>query len=182
MSSVEEPRNLYAIDFSTALTRLRSSFGWREPPLSRSLCPILMPTLPLSIPLQSLPHSCPSALALILLLPFLSPRSFSHSAFLSFFLSFSCRRRFLPSAPSYPRGNPREPLPFPRRPPSSAPTTTTRVYKLDQPGSTYLPFRIIRLACRPLLHAEFRLIKMILRGLSVVSAAPKTLDLNKSCD
>lgn len=89
---------------------------------------------------------------------------------LSFFLSFSFLHR-LPAAPSYPRGNPREPLPFPAaHRPSSAPTATTRVYKLNQPGSTYLPFRIIRLACRPLLHAEFRLIKMILRGLSIVSA------------
>lgn len=114
--------------------------------------------------------------------PFLSPRSFSRSAchplsLLSVSLYFSLAlaltlfpcsrsrsfRHRLPTAPSYPRGNPRT-ASVPLRHPPTAPTATTRVYKPDQPGSTYLPFRIIRLACRPLLHAEFRLIKMRLRG------------------
>lgn len=153
-----------------------------------------MPTLPLSIPLRPFPHSCPSDLALILLLPFLSPRSFSHFPFLSFSflppaLSFSLfpsalsHSLCLPSAPSYPWGNPREPLspPSPRCPPPSTSTATTRVYKLNQPGSTYLPFRIIRLACRPLLHAEFRLIKMRLWRLFRLRGT-KTLDFNKSFD
>lgn len=139
--------------------------------------------------------------------PFLSPRSFSRSAChplsllsvsLSLFLARSRSHPFslpcsrsrsfrhrLPTAPSYPRGNPRT-ASVPLRHPPTAPTATTRVYKPDQPGSTYLPFRIIRLACRPLLHAEFRLIKMRLRGRGrarVVSARrAKTSDLNKSFD
>lgn len=151
------------------MTRLRSSFGWREPPLAR------VPSVPFSCR-----HSLYRSHSSLSLTPSLHSRSHSSSPpffplalsralpfFPPLFLSF---RRRPPLAPSYPRGNPREPLPFPARPPSSAPTAATRVYKLDQPGSTYLPFRIIRLACRPLLHAEFRLIKMILRGLSVVSA------------
>lgn len=130
MSSVEEPRNLYTIDFSTALTRLRSSFGWREPPLSRSLCPILMPTLPLSIPLQSLPHSCPSALALILFLPFLSPYSFSHSAFLSFSLSlaataFSLQRLVTPGETLENRFRSPAVLLLRRQPPSPASINST---------------------------------------------------------
>lgn len=131
MYSVESQlENLCAIDFSTALTRLRSCFGWREPPLARSFCLILMPTLPLSIPLQSLPHSSsPSSLALILLFSFLSPLSRT-LAFLSFFLSLSAFHH-LSSAPSYPRGNPREPLPFPavlllqRQPPPPASINST---------------------------------------------------------
>lgn len=135
-----------------------------------------MPTLPLSIPFQPLPHSCPSSLA----------HSSSPLSFPSLFLAPclpppppSFRRR-LPSAPSYPRGNPRTAsVPCRPPPPPPLPTATTRVYKRDQPGSTYLPFRIIRLACRPLLHAEFRLIKMRLRGPRRLRGT-KTLDLNKS--
>lgn len=166
-----------------------------------------MPTLPLSIPLQASPSLTPvPLLSLILLLPFSFPslflalclppslpslrlslflaRSRSHPFSLSCSRSRSFRHR-LPTAPSYPRGNPRT-ASVPLRHPLTAPTATTRVYKPDQPGSTYLPFRIIRLACRPLLHAEFRLIKMRLRGRGrarVVSARrAKTSDLNKSFD
>lgn len=110
--------------------------------------------------------------------PFFRSRSFSHSAFLSLsicsFLSatISLQRLVTP-------GKPQRIASVPRRSPLPPTTATTRVYKLDQPGSTYLPFRIIRLACRPLLHAEFRLIKMGLWGpCRVCLRSAKTLDLN----